>query len=262
MGIESCPDVKVLHRLLVEELEADQRARVAAHVETCKACQLQLETLTAEPAVKWFGQTTQGAGDASHHEAKVLTTTDSGVTADVPANAREPERNGAAVLDPDRWATGRFLPAATPQSTADVTGDFVPVSEATLPRSGDQGNAPEVTPGTGAARPWPAIPGYELVKKLGEGGMGVVYLARQIRLEPPGRRQDDPRGQPGPARAFLPLPDRGRGRRPAPPSQHPPDLRHRRGRRPAVHFAGAARGRIASTTAWPARLSRAGRPPS
>ena len=73
----------------------------------------------------------------------------------------------------------------------------------------------------------PMVPGFEILGILGQGGMSVVYLARQVALNRlvalkviRGRVYADPE-------IADPLPRRGRGRRAVPASQYHPGVRGR-----------------------------------
>jgi len=75
-------------------------------------------------------------------------------------------------------ATSPFLPPASPSGAP--TGTFGPGSSA-LPTITQMPDGPTATgPAAGAGELLPAAPpGYDLLRRLGGGGMGVVYLARE-----------------------------------------------------------------------------------
>ena len=156
-----CPSAEGLIRLLDEELDEADEASIVTHVETCPGCQHRLEELIC-------------GGMANPHEQELKCAEES------PTNGRETAdivpNTSTASADTTDLSTNEVL---DPQVTCDL--NQLPATHPILSEHGDRSTdlSYEADTQDEPSRNAAQIPGYEILAKLGQGGMGVVYKARQ-----------------------------------------------------------------------------------
>ena len=177
--MSTCPSTQQLIRLLDEELSEPEITEIFDHVQGCQGCQTRLDEITRGRLAEIVGllapvETPSAEGDAT---CVPETTTDATEeTTDLSSALRDHDQ--ATEQQPDPWPPAEIK---RDNVTVDRQTDFAEptgVHERIDSTQSVSGSPAAASPSGGM----PKIPGYELLATLGQGGMGVVYKARQVGL--------------------------------------------------------------------------------
>jgi len=166
----ACPSQDQLRQLLDDRL-MEMVAEIVGHVEVCPTCQQHLEDLTHNK--DWKTTLSEASGETGTEygsNASATPRVENDQTVDVPRVAE------VEVTTDDREPVSRV--GSTDQMTGDI-GESA--SDRTRSQTGSRHRSPTVKR-VGMRTDCPDIPGYEVMERLGEGGMGVVHKARQVGL--------------------------------------------------------------------------------
>ena len=210
----ACPSEDQLRQLLDDRLIGLALAEIVGHVEVCPSCHEQLEALTRGNRSK----TT--LGDVSNE-----TGTENGSIASAPPRVADDQTADFIAVAEIVVATDDTEPFPGVGSTDQLTGDFGEVdSDRTRSQTGSRDGSSRVKQ-VESPTDCPDIPGYEVMERLGEGGMGVVHRARQVGLNRLVALKMIRGGSQARSDNFqVQVRDRGRGGCQAPAPQHPPHL--------------------------------------
>jgi len=195
--MSTCPSTQQLIRLIDEELSEPEITEIGDHVQGCLGCQTRLDEITrgrlanivgvltpivppivdGVPACNRETRTEAAAETTNFPPARLEQPLDPNATCDLQTKTR---------VDHDQATEQRSKLVTTTETGRDeATLDLQPArSDATgvhgriRSTRSDSGSPATAMPAGGM----PRIPGYELLARLGQGGMGVVYKARQVGL--------------------------------------------------------------------------------